>query len=94
MQKSQRMLLAFLKDVELEAPCSNLRFGAKIQLMAPEVPRIQDMKDYPLVLSLSTDASSILIDQSVSDKCSLSVSASVRPCVRNTFIIKRHVLLN
>jgi len=78
-----------LKEVRLDVPCDFIRFGARIQINAPDMPKIKSMEDEPLVVSISMDGIIVNQTQRVSSDCILSLAPSMRPCVRNTFIVMR-----
>lgn len=88
-QKTAQIFSNFLKDVQLEVPCDFIRFGAVIQLEAPDMPKIKAMKDQPLVISIAMDGITVNQRPKVNSSCILSLAPSNRPCVRNTFIITR-----
>lgn len=93
MQKVQKLFSIMLREIEIEAPKTYLRFGAVIQLIAPEMPRCLDIPDAEMALSIAVDGNVIRHSQEVSEKCFLTLAPSVHPCVRNTFMIMRFVIL-
>ncbi|KAG4066582.1 hypothetical protein HA402_007218 [Bradysia odoriphaga] len=90
-QKTAQIYANFLKEVQLEVPCDFVRFGAIIQLKAPDMPKIESIsstiEDQSLVVSIAVDGIKVNEIQRVNGNCILSLAPSIRPCVRNTFII-------
>lgn len=91
-QRTAQIFSNFLKEVQLEVPCDFVRFGAIIQLNAPNMPRINSSENQSLVVSIAMDGIIVNQMQSVNSSCILSLAPSIRSCVRNSFIITRYVL--
>ncbi len=88
-QQTSQIFSHFLKEVQLEVPCDFIRFGAVIQLEAPDMPKIDSMEDQSLVVSIAMDGITVNQFQRISSSCILSLAPSLGSCVRNSFIITR-----
>lgn len=89
-QKLQKLATFLLKDIELEAPCSYIRFGAIVQLVAPYMPKNKDYPNLELCASAVIDGNLIQTSQEITEKCYLSLAANGKSCARNSFVIKRY----
>lgn len=88
-QKTAKIFANFLREVQLQVPCDFIRFGAIVQLEAPEMAKMSSMEDQSLVVSITVDGLTVNQIQNVNSNCILSLAPSIRPCVRNTFIVTR-----
>lgn len=93
-QKLKKLSLCLLKEIKLEPPCSYIRFGAIVQLVAPYMPRNQNNSDAEMCMSIVIDASVIPICQQITEKSYLSLAANGKACARNSFVITRYVCID
>lgn len=89
-QKLKKLFSHLLKDIQLEPPCSYIRFGAIVQLVAPYMPRTKDL-GAEMCISIVVDANDISICQQITEKSYLSLASNDKPCARNSFVIIRSV---
>lgn len=92
-QKTQKLFLNFLKEVQLEAPCQHIRFGAIIQLIAPDMPCSPNFAELPMAVSMTINANAINSLQSINEQCDVTLGPVLKSCIRNAFIIKRYITL-
>lgn len=93
LQKTESMFDYYLDSVRLQAPCDFIKIGSVVQLIAPEFPNpIAKYAGLPMALSLFLDANKIRRIQTLSTECDVSVAPSIRPCRRNSFVIRRFVI--
>lgn len=90
-QRSSRLFDVFLEPTKLDAPNDYIRFGAKVQLCAVDMPKSEQFPKQPLVMSLSIDANTIQSEQSIGPHCDVTMGPAIRPYARNTFIIQRYI---
>lgn len=92
-QKTESMFEYYLGKVPLQAPCDYIQYGSVIQLVAPDFPNPSHDKYVGLQMAVSThlDANNIRRIQKLSSECLLSVAPSIRPCRRNTFVVRKWV---
>lgn len=87
-QQTRRLFSNLLKEIEIEAPCHFIRFGAKIQVIATDLPNCFDYPNGSMALSIVVSEKTIHLSQQISEKSDVTVAPSIKPCARNTFIIK------
>lgn len=90
-QKLQKLSASLLNDIELESPCSYIRFGAVVQVVAPYMPKNKDYPNLELCVSAVIDGNLIRKSQEITDKCYLSLASNGKPCARNSFVITRYL---
>lgn len=80
----------FYEDVQLEAPCTYISYGATIQLCAIDFrPSGAAAAAEPLMLSLYLDANHMRrTPYHLTQHCDVSVAPGERPCRRNTFVVR------
>lgn len=87
-QQTRRLFSNLLKELEIEAPCHYIRFGAKIQVIATDLPQCFGYPNGAMALSIVVSEKTIHLSQKISDKSDVTVAPSIKPCARNIFIIK------
>lgn len=87
-EKSRKLYDNFHKEITLEAPKKNVRFGAIVQLM-PYDFQICEYKTPGVqpALSVAVNEHVVRHSQKIDDKCEMNIAPSVKPCVRNSFRI-------
>lgn len=89
LKKTESMYDHYLETVTLQAPCDFIKYGAVIQLAAPDIPNpIEEYAGLPMVVSAFLDPNQIRRVQTLSSECQLSVAPSVRSCRRNSFVVR------
>ncbi|XP_037823448.1 cilia- and flagella-associated protein 161 [Lucilia sericata] len=87
-EKTRRLFDNFHKEIVLEAPKENVRFGAVVQLMPYNMQICEyDNSDVHPALSVVINERVVRRSQNINDECELTIAPSVKPCVRNSFRI-------
>lgn len=87
-EKTRRLFDNFHKEIELEAPKENIRFGAIVQLMPLRMHICEETSnDVHPALSVIINERVVRHSQKINDECELTIAPSVKPCVRNSFRI-------
>ena len=87
-EKTRQLFDNFHKEIILEAPKEDIRFGAVVQLMPCNL-RVCEYNSpgvHP-VLSVVINENVVRHSQKINDNCELTVAPSMKSCVRNSFRI-------
>jgi hypothetical protein len=89
-QKTARLLEAFLAPTQLSARATYLQFGQPVQLIASDMPKIHSTTDSgPLTLSVVVNEPHINRCREIDQFCEISCAPSTTSTVRNTFILRK-----
>ncbi|KAI9582921.1 cilia- and flagella-associated protein 161 [Glossina fuscipes] len=87
-EKTRHLFDNFHKEINLEAPKENIRFGAVVQLMPVDLHVCEySSSDIHPALSVIINERVVRHSQKINDECELTIAPSVKPCVRNSFRI-------
>lgn len=87
-EKTRQLFDNFHKEIELEAPKENIRFGAVVQLMPCDMHVCEyNTSNVHPALSVVVNEHVVRHSQKISEDCELTIAPSVKPCVRNSFRI-------
>lgn len=88
-QQTRKIFKIFLKEIALEAPFPYIRFGARIQVCAVDMPRSRFNPDVPMVISLSLDSVNVRTEQTFNEQCDVVLGPAIHSYARNVFVIQR-----
>ncbi|KAM7342773.1 cilia- and flagella-associated protein 161 [Cochliomyia hominivorax] len=87
-EKSRRLYDYLHKEIILEAPKENIRFGAIVQLMPCNFNICEyETTDVHPALSIVVNEHVVRHSQRLNEECELTIAPSVKTCVRNSFRI-------
>lgn len=83
------MFSNLLREIDLAKASPFVKFGDVVQFVASDLKISKDFEDIKPVLSLVVTEKRILQSQQIDEESEPSIAPCMKPCVRNTFIIKR-----